>query len=102
MPQNISVHSINATHVVLVWDPPPPEHQNGIIQVYVITIMVADTSELVQEYSMNNTMVLGPLHPFYTYNFSIAAKTIGLGPYSSPLTLKIPPAGTFVTMQQVL
>ena len=97
VPQNIIANSINDTHALLVWDPPPPEHQNGIIQVYIIMITVVDTNELAQEHSVDNTTVLGPLHPFYTYKFSIAAQTIGLGPYSSSITLKMPPAGTFVT-----
>jgi len=91
VPQNISANSINATHALLVWDPPPPEHQNGIIQAYIIMITVVDINEIVQEFSMGNTTVLGPLHPFYTYKFSIAAQTIGLGPYSSPISLKMPP-----------
>ena len=94
VPQNVVAEPLNATHAQLVWDPPPPEHRNGIIELYIITITATDTDEQFQEMSMYNTTIIGSLHPFYTYKFSIAAQTIEIGPFTSPVIIQMPPSGT--------
>ena len=93
VPQNVVVESLNATHALLAWEPPPPEHQNGIIELYNITVMAADTGERLQHVSVYNSTIIGPLHPFYTYKFSIAAHTVDVGPFTTPVILKMPEAG---------
>ena len=85
--------SLNATHAMLTWNPPPPEHQNGVIDFYVISIIVNSTGQELTHMSMYNGTVIGPLHPFYTYTFSIAAQTVDVGPFTIPVTLKMPEAG---------
>ena len=93
VPQNVVAVPLNATHAMIVWEPPPPDHQNGLIGLYRIAITVVDTDEQLQDVSAGTTTVLGPLHPFYTYKFSIAAETVQVGPFTSPITLKMPEAG---------
>lgn len=95
VPLNVDAESLNATHALLSWDPPPPEHQNGVIEQYHITIKVTETGELLQRFSTYNSTVIGQLHPFYTYMFSVAAQTVAVGPFSSQITLKMPEAGMF-------
>ena len=85
--------SLNATYALLAWNPPPPEHQNGLIELYRIAVTVTDTGEEFQVQSMYNSTVIGPLHPFYTYKLSIAAQTVEVGPFTSPVVLKMPEAG---------
>ena len=75
--------ALNATHIYLTWDPPPPDQLNGIIQGYRINIIELETGEMSQyTASADNTNAnIGPLHPHYGYNFSIVAFTIvGNGP----------------------
>ena len=95
VPLNVVAESLNATHAMLVWDPPPPEHQNGLIELYIIHIMVAGTGDELQHMSVYNNTVIGPLHPFYTYKFSIAAYTVDVGPFTSPVSLKMPESGSY-------
>ena len=91
VPLNVLVESLNATHAMLAWNPPLPEHQNGLIDFYIIHVMVIDTGDELQHTSVFNSTVIGPLHPFYTYKFSIAAHTV---PFTTPISLQMPEAGT--------
>ena len=88
--------SLNATHAMLSWEPPLPEHRNGPIRLYhIITTSVASGEEL-QDTSANNWTVIGPLHPFYTYKFSVAAETVEVGPFTTPVVLQMPEAGSYM------
>ena len=77
----------------LSWAPPPPEHQNGLIVLYHIAITEADTNTHLDTTSVDETTLIGPLHPYYTYKFSVAAETVEIGPYTSQISLKMPQAG---------
>ena len=64
-----------------MWDPPPPDQINGVIQGYRINITELDTGTLSQIVVDGTDTVVGPLHPHYNYNFSIVAFThVGHGP----------------------
>ena len=41
----------------------------------------------------NTTMTIAGLHPFYTYSCSVAAETIGFGPFSTMFSVKMPEYG---------
>ena len=84
-PTNFSVTYINSTALVLTWQPPPPEQRNGVITRYVINI--TGLSEARQEpyvlYTTKTNVVVGSLHPSYTYTCKVAAETnVGPGPFS--------------------
>lgn len=91
---NLSAADIGSTYVLLTWQPPQFDLQNGLIRQYVIevihnrtgltyTIIVSSTNQ----YRLEN------LFPFHTYTFSVAAETVGVGPYSQQLTVKTLEAG---------
>jgi len=42
-PGNVQVDAISSTSIKLAWHPPNPQDQNGIIQVYNITLTEAET-----------------------------------------------------------
>jgi hypothetical protein len=92
VPQNVVAVAINATYAHLTWDPPPPEHQNGLIELYHIAITEADTSKQSMHTSTEETTLIGQLHPYYTYKFSFAAETVEVGPFSSQVSLRMPQA----------
>ena len=75
--------------LILSWDPPLNESQNGIIRSYVIQILEDDTSTTTTHYSNNTLLTVNNLHPYYTYKCSVAAFTVGLGPYSAILTVQL-------------
>ena len=80
-PSNTTGVALNSTHVYLTWDPPPSDQINGVIQGYRISVIELDTGDMSQ-YTVGDTeTTIGPLHPHYTYNFSIVAFTsVGEGP----------------------
>ncbi len=54
-----------------------------------------ETGSVVQTETEDTTMLFNGLHPFNTYRFVIAARTIGLGPFSAPITFQMPEASKF-------
>ena len=81
-PENVQVDAISSTSIKLAWHPPNPPDQNGIIQAYNITLTEAETGRQLnfQEEGTESVLVVNFLHPYYTYQCSISAVTIGPGP----------------------
>jgi len=46
------------------------------------------------------TLNLTFMHPFYHYSWNIAAYTVGIGPYSNPLTVQMPEDSMFLFPMQ--
>ena len=88
LPHNFSA-SVVATHFLsVVWNPPPPEDQNGVIIRYRVNVTVLGTMEMYQLLSVNNSITVLSLRPYTTYNFTIAAETaVGVGPFSGAYTV---------------
>lgn len=88
------------------WELPPVERRNGIIKWH--HIVIKNESETQTLNTTNNGIVINNLHPYYTYDFSVAAVTVGIGPYASG-RLTLPQDGKldyfhveFVPMQLLL
>ena len=94
VPGNIQAIAINSTSAELSWKHPPPDTWNGIITGYVIQVMGLHNDDSYDLSLTNDTKaVLEHLHPYYAYRFSIAAETVGIGPFSS-VNLLLPEGGT--------
>ncbi|XP_076405228.1 roundabout homolog 2 isoform X10 [Peromyscus maniculatus bairdii] len=89
-PQSVTVLTIgshNSTSISVSWDPPPPDHQNGIIQEYKIWCLGNET-----RFHINKTVdaairsvVIGGLFPGIQYRVEVAASTsAGVGVKSEP------------------
>ena len=79
---NVGVDLINSSTVNISWDPPPPEHANGII-LYNIIHLTGLQDTLVQNITTSsNWALITDLHPYYNYSFQLAAVTISQGPFS--------------------
>lgn len=78
------------THsMTLSWDPPPFENRNGRIRAYHVQLREIETGSDSQ-YTINATEItVINLHPFYTYNCSVAAETVAIGPYSETLSIQL-------------
>ena len=75
--------------IILVWEPPSPEDQNGLIVGYTINITDLETGERYQHLSTSTNITIGSLTPFTTYICIIAARTnIGIGPFSTVVTVQ--------------
>ena len=94
-PGNVSASTRSPTSVLLVWSPPSPDHQNGIITEYYINVTEVETRTVSQLMVTGTTQLLfDTLHPYYVYNFFIsAATTVGQGPYSPVFSIQTPEDG---------
>jgi len=81
-PLNPSGSSLNATFISILWNPPPPEHINGIIDFYIIEVTEVVTNFTWLFYAADTQVRAGPLHPFYLYRCRVSASTIGQGPFT--------------------
>ena len=91
-PAGVTASSTDSTSVMITWQPPILEQQNGIITSYHISIIEVETE---QEWSfvtdpVNTAYIVSDLHPFYYYNCSIAAYTNGFGPSAHYVTQTLP------------
>lgn len=84
-PQNLTVVALNSNTVQALWREPEVDRQNGLIVDYILVVTGHDTDNVYEVHSGDNTFVktFSGLHPFYTYTLSIAAITIGTGPFSA-------------------
>ena len=85
--------AVNSTTIYLQWQPPLLTDQNGVIRSYLIDISVVETGTLLQLTSQTTARNISGLHPFYTYTLTVAAVTIGPGPYGLVLSIQTPEDG---------
>ena len=68
---------------------------NGVIREYRINVTEVETGDLRQFTTPAGVreLVVGPLHPYYSYRSTIVAFTIEVGPYSTAITVRTEEAG---------
>lgn len=81
----------NSRAIRLSWS--PPEEPNGVVREYKVTVTETNTGNIFNYISFSTSIEVTSLHPSYTYQCSVAAFTIGLGPYSVLFTLTTPEDG---------
>lgn len=87
-PLGLIARSVTANTIDLSWYPPPVESQNGVITSYRLIIVELETKEKGTLKTSTTKATVENLHPFYTYNISVTAITIDVGPYSLPIMVK--------------
>ena len=92
-PQNLSVVTVNSRTLLLSWDPPIPEEQNGIIEQYIVTVSSTEEEDSYQLETNFTELKITELHPHYTYSLTVAAVTIATGPFCEPQTTTMPQDG---------
>ena len=97
-PEDVTGEALSSTSVVLSWLPPIPELQNGIIRLYNVTAWETDTGNTFSLSTVHTNTTIGSLHPYYTYHFSVAAVTIGIGPFSDIKEIQTFPDGKVVVV----
>ena len=81
-PENISGSATSSTSIKVTWDPPKRNIQNGYIVQYRVTITETETNTVSRSNVTGTSLTVTSLHPYYVYMFSVAAVTVGIGPYS--------------------
>ena len=92
-PLNPFSDTVTSQSVNMTWFPPPLEHQNGIIQYYLVNVTELATGIVTSYNTTSAWLFLTGLHPFYDYRFVFAAATIGVGPTGSTTTITTLEAG---------
>ena len=92
-PENISVSAINSTSIDISWEPPARNLQNGYIVEYHVTVAETNTGSFVFSVITGTSLHLTSLHPYYIYACSVAAVTVGIGPYSDAIEITTDEAG---------
>ena len=95
-PQDVSANPISVNNLTVTWRAPPRDKRNGEIRYYNIAVLEVATgsqSWYITSDSSTHWIVKG-LHPYYAYQVSVAAVTVGLGPFSHQVAVRMPEAGT--------
>ena len=88
-PTNFQVTADTTRSLVLTWEPPFPQHQNGILRHYIVTIALNNTTQVNNFSTTTNTLrVTAPIKPFRTYLCSVVAATIALGPATEDVAVQ--------------
>ena len=84
-PLNVRVDhsSISSNGFTLQWNPPELQYQNGVVDYYLITVVEVETGAVTNYTSLSTIYYISSLHPAYTYQCTVAAYTVGLGPFST-------------------
>ena len=69
-----------------MWE--PPEDPNGYIREYRVNVTEVETGRMFQLITNTTGITIGSLHPYYTYNCTVSAVTIGPGPFSPAITVR--------------
>ena len=75
---------LNSTDVYISWLPPEQSLQNGVIQKYIVSVYEISIDDALEETDVldGTSIVITDLHPYYNYQVTVSAFTIGPGPYS--------------------
>ena len=73
--------------------PPPQDDLNGVIRSYTILVLEVNTGNTTSYTSTETSLTVGFLHPYYQYQVSVAAVTVGQGPFSNTTTIQMPQDG---------
>ena len=93
-PQSFSVIPATSRSALLQWNPPNAADRNGILTEYTINVSAVETGEDFQLISTNTSLIVTYLRPYTTYQCIIAASTsVGIGPFSTVVTVITPEDG---------
>ena len=92
-PLNVSGSVVNSSTIMLNWNPPDVDDQNGIVRYYVVNVTELQTGNIFQFTANATSLTVTSLHPAYTYEITVSAATIGPGPFSPTLSLQTDEAG---------
>lgn len=89
-PLSVEASVFNSSAVSLSWRPPSLNSQNGIIVKYIIRLLERATENIhnITTNGPHTEIFITSLHPHYLYEFSVAAQTVDIGPYSSASIVK--------------
>ena len=86
-PENVTGSATSSTSIRLTWDTPAQNLQNGYIVEYRVRVTEKNTGTVSTSTVIEKYLILTFLHPYYIYSCSVAAVTVGIGPYSIAINI---------------
>ena len=87
--------NISSSRVHLSWDELPAENRNGIVRHYQVNVTETNTGKEFELIAYSNELIVQDLHPYYTYNVTVAAHTVDIGSYSAVISYQMEEDGQF-------
>ncbi len=85
-PQNVQVASISSSSLTFIWDAIPCGDRRGDLKKYPYKLTNArDTTQMITGEVSGTMVTIDGLMSCSNYTFAVAARTIGVGPYSTDL-----------------
>lgn len=97
-PLDLVPDGVTSTSVILTWSLPAVGDRNGVIRNYTIVVTEEETNATFTLYSLDTIEVVDSLHPFYHYEFAVAATTVEIGPFAITGTVQLLPDGKHITL----
>ena len=97
-PETFMAGTLDPTSISLSWSPPPLENQNGIIRHYEVTLVALETGEIHIRTSVAHSITITSLRPYTTYNCTVAAETVAIGPVTIGILVQTLQAGIVTTI----
>ena len=90
-PVLIEVTLFNSSALSISWRSPPAGQQNGIISGYTVRLLelITGNERVIDTNEPHTEVFVTSLHPYYVYELSVAAQTVGIGPFSSPTMIQM-------------
>ena len=85
--------TLNSYTLSISWSPPEPQDINGVIRGYTVTLLEMDTLESITDTTNQTSITLSSLIPSFTYVYTVAARTVSLGPASPEMNITMPEDG---------
>ena len=85
--------ALTSRSIGVTWEPPEEDKQNGVIQYYMIVVIVQQTQATLSLNTTSTSITIPDLHPAYDHSIEVAAVTISVGPYSAAISLVTPDDG---------
>ncbi len=87
-PENFVGEAISSVSISLSWTPPDVVDLNGILRGFHIDVTEVETNKNYTLQVQGTQHLVTFLHPYYTYQFTIAAITVGTGSPSDVITVR--------------
>ena len=92
-PLNVVATAVTSRSILVSWEPPETDQQNGVIQHYMLVVRETETSSSLSYTSRTTSFTVSDLHPAYTYTVEVAAVTVGVGPFTTAPAVLTPDDG---------
>lgn len=86
----------------MTWSLPDPGDQNGIVRSYIVHVRNIEGDSFQVYSSLKQELTISSLHPYNGYECSVAAVTVGHGPFSTPVPVRTLQDGKYIVSTLVL